>query len=811
MSSEDFKSLIVTDPDLVDEGIDVSGLRTTTDTSPFLLGNIPDYSGIQYDYLGPTKYSDLMRLYSQGLPMFDTPQAAAPVTTAPDTGDGGQATNFDPVSTPIIPIEPGTFTAESLDESFAGEEGPVTQPVTGGITSDPIEMENIMTYENPYQEPMDFDNPGASIENILQPNTPGTIGGAVDVFDINQTGDPSQNPGSTNVGDQPMAAGPFDYLQNNSISTIDNLDIFDSYAGVNDPQIGDPGFTGYTPSFDTPEQENTVQNIFGKVGQTVEGALTELGKIPGAIVDATNKTVDVFGKKIDIGKTLASALINKAAGAPISLILNALPEQDPRVGKLNEFYSTGEGAKYTDPNSPNYIPGLDQYNTVSGGLLNAITQGKYGTPTNYGLQGTYQKSIDSIEKTLADKYNMTDAEIADVKAGSYTGDVDSVLLDRIVNLEAAKKEEADMLGITAAEEKRLEELKFKDLFAGNIDDEDITTEEKTTDNNAGFDPGVTPGDSGFIGLDPEMDVDPFEFDDMNYEPPAPPSPPTTMSDISLADMPMQEFEDLINNVNDFGKSIDLIESRTKGQEYLDDLDEIGKGDDYIDYTEQEKADIAAGKKTPELGELIDFGLNSVSGNITPIDEFSDEAYMVGDTSTTTGNMDDVLGKMPDDKSDDAPTGVDAGTADVQDYFDDYSYSPDNDSGSQANIDTSGDFAGKGTGASGPAGGGGGSDPGGSKGCVIATHAVNSGAFTKDTKREAVRWCVKNLHRKWWGEAVRRGYKYYGQKAIEQGKAKNHYQEFKDYVAFGTGKRRTLKTGWTFVYRTVQFFLKGLTL
>jgi len=101
--------------------------------------------------------------------------------------------------------------------------------------------------------------------------------------------------------------------------------------------------------------------------------------------------------------------------------------------------------------------------------------------------------------------------------------------------------------------------------------------------------------------------------------------------------------------------------------------------------------------------------------------------------------------------------------------------------------------------------------GGSGGCVIATHAVNSGAFTKDTKREAVRWCVKNLHRTWWGEAVRKGYKYYGQKAIEEGNAKNHYQEFKDYVAFGTGKRRTLKTGWTFVYRTVQFFLRGLTL
>ena len=104
----------------------------------------------------------------------------------------------------------------------------------------------------------------------------------------------------------------------------------------------------------------------------------------------------------------------------------------------------------------------------------------------------------------------------------------------------------------------------------------------------------------------------------------------------------------------------------------------------------------------------------------------------------------------------------------------------------------------------------GQDPGADKqGCVIATHAVNSGAFTADTKREAVRWCVKNLHKTWWGEAIRRGYRYYGQKAIDEGKAKNHYQEFKDYVAFGTGKRRTLKTAWTFTYRTIQFFVKGL--
>ena len=105
------------------------------------------------------------------------------------------------------------------------------------------------------------------------------------------------------------------------------------------------------------------------------------------------------------------------------------------------------------------------------------------------------------------------------------------------------------------------------------------------------------------------------------------------------------------------------------------------------------------------------------------------------------------------------------------------------------------------------GSGNGSSNGG--GCVVATHAVNAGVFDLSTKRQAIRWCVKNLHRTWWGEAIRRGYRYYGQKAIDEGKAENHYQEFKDYVAFGTGKRRTLKTGWTFVYRSVQFFIRGL--
>ena len=73
MSSEDFKSFIVTNPDLVDEGIDISGLRTNTDAS--ILGNIPDYGGIQYEAYNPNRLSDLMRLYSGGFPMLNTDTA----------------------------------------------------------------------------------------------------------------------------------------------------------------------------------------------------------------------------------------------------------------------------------------------------------------------------------------------------------------------------------------------------------------------------------------------------------------------------------------------------------------------------------------------------------------------------------------------------------------------------------------------------------------------------------------------------------------------------------------------------------------
>ena len=96
-----------------------------------------------------------------------------------------------------------------------------------------------------------------------------------------------------------------------------------------------------------------------------------------------------------------------------------------------------------------------------------------------------------------------------------------------------------------------------------------------------------------------------------------------------------------------------------------------------------------------------------------------------------------------------------------------------------------------------------------KGCVVATHAVASGAFTPSMKREAVVWCMDVLHGKWWGEAIRRGYRHLGRKKIEQGKAHEHYAEFRRYIAFANGKERTLRGALTFTLRTAQFFAVGM--
>jgi membrane protein involved in colicin uptake len=115
--------------------------------------------------------------------------------------------------------------------------------------------------------------------------------------------------------------------------------------------------------------------------------------------------------------------------------------------------------------------------------------------------------------------------------------------------------------------------------------------------------------------------------------------------------------------------------------------------------------------------------------------------------------------------------------------------------------------GSGGGATSGFGGGGGGSSGG--GCVIATHGLSTGGFTKLEKAKAEIWCEKKYHNKWYGEAFRRGYRAAGQRCIDRGKAKEHYQEFKDFVAYGRGVKKGFGLGLNYYLRTAQFFITGL--
>jgi hypothetical protein len=121
-------------------------------------------------------------------------------------------------------------------------------------------------------------------------------------------------------------------------------------------------------------------------------------------------------------------------------------------------------------------------------------------------------------------------------------------------------------------------------------------------------------------------------------------------------------------------------------------------------------------------------------------------------------------------------------------------------------DSGGDSGGGGGATSGFGGGGGGSSGGG---CVIATHGLSTGGFTKLEKAKAEIWCEKKYHNKWYGEAFRRGYRAAGQRCIDRGKAKEHYQEFKDFVAYGRGVKKGFGLGLNYYLRTAQFFITGL--
>jgi len=344
--ARDFESLIV-DPSLVDPSIDTSNLRTTTDTREELLAATPEFTGIQFDPTNINYLDDLYALYSGQLPMIPvTPAATTPAVGSPTsgggggggtpaTGSGGQATGGTTISPTTQPVDPSGMLPQISS---------TIQPTTGGFLASGAAG-------------------GASLGNLDLNN--------IDLG--NPTGDSRVVPEEQGLSGTPSYVDP----------------IMDSNLMAIRQQQNIEGLTA-------PEQ-NLVNQAFSKVGATVDNVMDDLSKIPGAVADFANKTVDIAGQKINVGETLLKAGINKLAGGPITLVtsaLQALPKSksqkeyegytDAQKGVIDEAYSSG-GI-------------MEGYNQVSG----------FGK----GVAGSVQDRIDNIEarKNAGKTYSQTNLD-----------------------------------------------------------------------------------------------------------------------------------------------------------------------------------------------------------------------------------------------------------------------------------------------------------------------------------------------------------------------------------------------------------------
>jgi len=122
-----------------------------------------------------------------------------------------------------------------------------------------------------------------------------------------------------------------------------------------------------------------------------------------------------------------------------------LPKESPEVKAIRRFYAT-EGLRYMNPNSPDYIPGMENYNIVYGGFPGI-------KDPSIGLQDALTRRSDNIIDTLKSKYGFNDIEIKQIQMGTYSGTKgyneimgkQTNLIDLLTNITQFKKIEKDYI------------------------------------------------------------------------------------------------------------------------------------------------------------------------------------------------------------------------------------------------------------------------------------------------------------------------------------------------------------------------------
>ena len=219
-----------------------------------------------------------------------------------------------------------------------------------------------------------------------------------------------------------------------SIRTSDQYNPYAYRQAAESRYVGDlyPTETGLQ------KQMSMYPDYYGVQGRTLTGIEQLMSKIPTPF-NFIRKGLDALGNKLPPNET--AIFQNELLGQGFKL---------DNIGRIvTDNYNTPEGI-------------MAGYNPVSGGLLNMLTGGKYGEPTTYGLDKSYDQRRETIADTLRDKYGMSEPEITAALKGEYTGPVKTPLINRLSLLNKSqemlntRKQMADIV-TKREEEKRAKE------------------------------------------------------------------------------------------------------------------------------------------------------------------------------------------------------------------------------------------------------------------------------------------------------------------------------------------------------------------
>jgi len=422
----DLRSILVRDAAKVDPTFDITGARTETQTSPELLSAVPEFSGFEFDPTQQSYVEDLYALYSGGVPtrdvaIGDTAQIPGAIDTLVSPGDMDQATSDSVLdSAPIADlIQSGTFADQP---TFTTTPGTIVDNISGDITNpDGSYGGNIVDEFDP-TTPLDT---SITVEDLTQPSNIGDFQVTAAPPLGNLTGDISEAP---QIASQLGKVGPTTIqgpLSQVEVPGVTPEDI--QQAKIDEIRLG-----SYKPSFETVQQENTIQSIIGKAGQTVDNALNELGKIPGAVVDFANQTVDVFGRKLNVGKTLASAAINTLAKGPISLVFDAVSNIEPSVSQIEyDSYTEDQQNAIDEAYGPGGV--MEGYNKVSafGRGPKATVESRLEERTSKGIFDSTTDKLNNLSNKLggititAPTYDFDDTTTTTTTPSGNTVDVET--------------------------------------------------------------------------------------------------------------------------------------------------------------------------------------------------------------------------------------------------------------------------------------------------------------------------------------------------------------------------------------------------